>query len=197
MSILGAGIGGHLPVPSHCLAHADSSCCRGSVLPILRTRLPLWFSIVRSPQHLIPLTTRTAVRIMSSWPKTRLPPPIPADNISRHSGGGRNPPAPGALSQHRCGTTAFPPHSCGKGVANSSDGPEPPAMNPTTMQQFSTLSADKRRRARGLSPLPLRPHTRSDTAEVGPGPLFHSVPFSPVHVLDLARSYTGKSRRAP
>ena len=43
----------------------------------------------------------------------------------RHSGGGRNPPAPGALSQHRCGTTAFPPHPCGKGVADSLPGPEP------------------------------------------------------------------------
>ena len=63
----------------------------------------------------------------------------------------------------------------------------PPAMNPTTMRQFSTLSTDERRRARGLSPLPLRPHTRSDTAEVGPGALFQSVPFSSVRVLDLAR----------
>ena len=72
----------------------------------------------------------------------------------------------------------------------------PPAMNPTTMRQFSTLSTDERRRARGLSPLPLRPHTRSDTAEVGPGALFQSVPFSSVRVLDLARSYTEKSRRA-
>ena len=146
----------------------------------------------------LPIDKQNACPHNVLMPQDRLPPAMPGTkSLPRHSGGGRNPPAPGALSQHRCGTTAFPPHPCGKGVANSSDGPEPPAMNPTTMQQFSTLSADKRRRARGLSPLPLRPHTRSDTAEVGPGALFQSVPFSSVRVLDLARSYTEKSRRAP
>ena len=69
----------------------------------------------------------------------------------------------------------------------------PPAMNPTTMRQFSTLSTDERRRARGLSPLPLRPHTRSDTAEVGPVEL--DSPATKWDKWHRTEHFSGKSAR--
>ena len=76
-------------------------------------------------------------------------------------------------------------------------GLRPPAMNPTTMQQFPTLSAEERRSLERTLVSPVTSLTRSITTEVGSGALYHSVLFPPVRVLDLAHSYAEKSRRVP
>ena len=88
--------------------------------------------------------------------------------------------APVAISLHDRG---IPLHFCGKGVAKSSDGPGPSGYESHNYATVSNTSTGRRRSGERTLASLVTPLTRSDTAEVGTGAVFHSVPFPSIYVL--------------
>lgn len=70
-------------------------------------------------------------------------------------------------------------------------------MGTYKMQQFSTLSPENRLKAGRTLASPMTSSHLVRHSRIGPGPVFHSVPFPSRCMLDSAHSCTKESRRVP
>ena len=129
-------------------------------------------------------------------PKTRLPPghawdEPPSFRLRPEST------SPTRPSQHRCGTTAFPPHPRGKGVADSLPGPEPSSYESHNYAAvFNTFN--------GRAPWGERPPHSRDALRTGKALPRHveirprrAVSFRPISVYSRARFGPFVYRKVP